>query len=53
MFGCSDVYHWMGRAAKAVCVRVGQMRSLLIVAQMRPDSLSHTITSGRSFMSNQ
>ena len=19
MFGCSDVYHWMGRAAKAVC----------------------------------
>ena len=21
MFGCSDVYHWMGRAAKAVCFR--------------------------------
>ena len=20
MFGCSDVYHWMGRAAKAVCL---------------------------------
>ena len=20
MFGCSDVYHWMGRTAKAVCL---------------------------------
>ena len=20
MFDCSDVYHWMGRAAKAVCL---------------------------------
>ena len=20
MFGCSDVYHWMGRSAKAVCL---------------------------------
>ena len=20
MFGCSDVYHWMGRTAKAICL---------------------------------
>ena len=23
MFGCSDVYHWMGRAAKAEAVPYG------------------------------
>ena len=28
MFGCSDVYHWMGRTAKAIYFRSGHMNSL-------------------------
>ena len=28
MFGCSDVYHWMGRSAKAVCFRTADILAL-------------------------